>query len=136
MKSDEIAQIVRKYLGVPYCHGGRDLTGLDCLGLVHLFYKDCNIQFPDGDGQFYSENWVYEDPERYLRGIKRYGREAPVSDIQPLDLVYFRLGRFISHSGVMIYPGYFIHVLQKSEVCVSPLNKVWIRRLVGVRRFL
>ncbi len=131
----KIAAIARKYLGVPYRNGGRDLNGLDCLGLAYLFYKDCGITIPDGDGQEYSSKWVYEDPERYLRGVQKAGREVPLHEIRPLDFVYFRIGRYISHGGVMVDEHQFIHVLQNTRVHLTPLNWVWHRRLVGVRRF-
>ena len=32
-----IERVVKECLGVPYVHGGRDLTGFDCLGLVWYF---------------------------------------------------------------------------------------------------
>ena len=136
MDPSKIEQIACKYLGVPYRHGGRDLNGLDCLGLIHLFYRDCGIAIPDGDGKPYSPNWVYEDPGRYLRGIKKIGKEVPLNMIQPLDLVYFRLGAFISHGGVMVDSHYFIHVFQKGVVRLTPLNRAWRRRLVGARRLI
>jgi cell wall-associated NlpC family hydrolase len=134
--SKQIAALVKKYEGIPYRHAGRDLTGLDCLGLAHYFYKDCGIDIPANDGQEYPRNWAKLDPERYLRGILQIGQTAPLDDLAALDFVYFRIGRYISHGGVMVDPQQFIHVLQNTPVHVSLLNSIWKRRLVGARRLV
>jgi cell wall-associated NlpC family hydrolase len=136
MNSEQIELLIKKYQGIPYLHAGRDLTGLDCLGLAHFFYKDCDIDIPKDDGEEYSTQWAKKDPERYLRGILRLGQAAPVDQLLPLDFVYFRMGRYISHGGIMVDPQHFIHVLQKTTVHVSPMDWVWKQRLVGARRLL
>jgi cell wall-associated NlpC family hydrolase len=136
MDPKQIAALIKKYEGIPYRHAGRDLTGLDCLGLAHFFYKDCSIEIPQDDGAEYSLNWSKTDPERYLRGILALGQTAPLDDLQPLDFVYFRMGRNISHGAVMIDSQYFLHVLQNTTVHVSPLNLAWRKRLAGARRLI
>ncbi len=136
MDISQINELVAKYIGIPYCLAGRDTNGLDCLGLIHLFYRDCGIQIPDGDGAPYTNDWVKEDPERYLRGILRQGRAVSLNDLKPLDLVYFRIGKYISHGGVMIDNQHFLHVLQNEVVHKSPLDFAWRRRLMGARRFV
>jgi probable lipoprotein NlpC len=134
VEQKQIEALIKKYSGIPYKHAGRDLTGLDCLGLVHFFYKDCGIDLPDGDGREYPPNWTKEDPERYLRGIMAIGKAVPVDELKPLDFVYFRMGRNITHGAVMVNSDHFIHVLQHMVVHVSPLDRVWKRRLAGARR--
>lgn len=131
-----VERLIKKYMGIPYRHAGRDLTGLDCLGLVHFFYKDCGIDIPDGDGREYSRFWTKEDPERYVRGIMSLGIPAPIQDLKPLDFVFFRMGRHITHSGVMVDSDHFLHVLQNSTVQISPLNGLWRKRLAGARRLI
>jgi cell wall-associated NlpC family hydrolase len=131
---DHIPLVIKKYLGIPYQHAGRDLNGLDCLGLIHRFYQDCGIQVPDGDGREYSRNWTKTDPQRYLRGLLAIGRPAPIDDLKPLDLVYFRMGRNITHGGIMVDPQRFIHVLQTTRVHLSRMEPIWRRRLAGARR--
>lgn len=134
--SDKIYRLVEKYVGVPYVQGGRSLSGLDCLGLAHLFYKDLGIDFPDGDGEAYSDRWVFEDPNRYLRGVLTIGKEVSNDVLRPLDFVYFRIGRFISHGGVMVDSKRFIHVLQGQSVHLSEIDRRWGRRLIGARRLI
>lgn len=131
-----IEGLVQKYVGIPYRHAGRSLSGLDCLGLVHLFYRDCGIYVPDGDGASYDRDWFKQDAERYLRGILKHGVAVQITKLQVLDFVYFTMGGVVTHAGVMLDSERFIHVLEGRSVCVSRLNSMWRRRLAGARRFV
>lgn len=130
-----IDTVVEAYVGIPYRHGGRDRTGLDCLGLVHSFYNAVDINVPDGDGEAYAPRWWVDDPTRYLRGILVHG--SPVcGDLRPLDFVYFRMaGDAVTHGGIMVDAQRFIHVLEGRSVMVSRLASWWRRRFAGARRF-
>jgi probable lipoprotein NlpC len=138
MGQSKYEQIARQFLGIPYRHGGRDRKGLDCLGLVHLFYRELGIKVPDNDGQPYANDWYKKDPERLLRGLLQVGKpvDLPAEPLQPLDLVYFRMGGAITHAGVMIDHRSFLHVLTRQTVQISPLNLAWKRRLRGARRLV
>ena len=138
MGQSKYEQIARQFLGIPYRHGGRDRKGLDCLGLVHLFYQELGIKVPDNDGQPYANDWYKKDPERLLRGLLQVGKPVnlPAEPLQPLDLVYFRMGGAITHAGVMIDHRSFLHVLTRQTVQISPLNLAWKRRLRGARRLV
>ncbi|NLW59979.1 MAG: C40 family peptidase [Firmicutes bacterium] len=138
MVQNKYEQIARQFLGIPYRHGGRDRNGLDCLGLVHLFYQELGIKLPDNDGRPYTTDWYKKDPERLLRGLLQVGRavDLKAEPLQPLDLVYFRMGGAITHTGIMINQRAFLHVLVNKTVQLSPLNPAWRRRLRGARRLI
>lgn len=138
MVANKYEQIARQFLGIPYRHGGRDREGLDCVGLVHLFYQELGIKVPDTDGRPYSTDWYKKDPERLLRGLLQVGRpvDLKTEPLQPLDLVYFRMGGAITHAGVMIDQHSFLHVLTRKTVQISSLNPAWKRRLQGARRLI
>lgn len=127
---------VRKLLGVPYRHNGRSVEGLDCLGLIWLFYKEMGISVPDGDGADIAEDWYASDPERYLRGLLQLG-VAVEGELKPLDLVYFRMvGGHVTHGGIMVDRDRFIHVLENRSVMVTRLTRAWRRRMAGARRIV
>lgn len=133
----QIESVVRELVGVPYIHAGRDpATGLDCLGLVCVFYKRFGIAVPDGDGAPYERDWFRRDPGRYLRGILQHGVPVEPASLRALDFVYFFMGGVVAHAGVMVDISRFIHVLEGRSVCVSRLNSMWRRRLAGARRFI
>lgn len=128
--------IVAKYVGVPYRHGGRGLDGIDCLGLLLCIYRECGIMLPDGDGRPYSEDWFATEPERYIKGLSSIG-ETATEPFKPLDLVYFRFhGGVVSHAGIMIDRLRFIHVLERRSVMVTRLGGMWRSKLAGARRLV
>lgn len=135
MKSVTIDEAVRKYVGIPYKHNGRDLDGLDCLGLIWRFHKDVGIDVPDSDGKPIAVDWYRDDPDRYIRGLLKVGKpvEGPP---KPLDLVYFQLDGIVRHAGIVVSPGVFIHVRENRPVMLSRLSGPWRRAYVGARRFV
>jgi probable lipoprotein NlpC len=136
MEQNKGKEIARQFLGIPYRHGGRDSTGLDCLGLVYLFYKKLGIEIPTDDGRPYTTDWYKTDPERFVRGLLQVGRGINLNteQLQPFDLVYFRVGGAVTHAGVMVDHRSFLHVMTGQSVRITPLNLAWKRRLRGARR--
>lgn len=123
-------KIIDKYLGIPHKHLGRDLSGLDCWGLVKMVYADYGIEVFDltdyehqwamtGDNFFvehYYEDWVWHT--------------APIF----LDVLLFRNCKGIpAHAGIYLSKGKFIHSMDKAGVVLGKL-KDWLPRLEGVYR--
>ncbi|HBT17931.1 MAG TPA: glycoside hydrolase [Firmicutes bacterium] len=138
MDRNKYFKIAQEFIGIPYCHGGRDMKGLDCLGLVYLFYNKVGINIPDNDGKEYSLEWYKKDPERLLRGIQQVGKEVAIHSepLQPLDLVYFRIGGAITHAGIMLDKDCFIHVMIGQLIHITRFSPAWKRRLQGARRLI
>lgn len=130
-----IEEAVRRYVGVPYRHNGRDMDGLDCLGLIWRFYRDVGIKVPDSDGRPIGKEWYKEDPDRYIRGLLSVG-ERVEGRLRPLDLVYFQLRGVIRHAGIMVSPYAFIHVRENRPVMLSRLSGPWLRAYAGARRLV
>ncbi|KXS41189.1 MAG: cell wall-associated hydrolase, invasion-associated protein [Candidatus Frackibacter sp. T328-2] len=115
-------EVIRKHVGKPYRHNGRNLNGLDCLGLVVSFLRDNNIYLPDDDGKFIPEDWYKDDPERFINGLKQYGKKVEINDRQPLDVVVFSFKGIPKHAGVMISRSRFIHARRGKKVAVIRLK--------------
>jgi len=114
---DDIVEIARQYLGVPYRFGGMSPSGFDCSGLVKYVYSRASIDVPrDARDQF-----------RIL---------TPISVPRPGDLVFFKIsGDTISHVGIYSGNFRFIHAPRtgKTVEFADIRNPYWKQRYAGAR---
>lgn len=134
IEQSAIDAAVKEFTGIPYLHGGRSKSGLDCLGLVRAFLDKFKIAIPENDGSIYESDWYKRDPGRLARGVAKVGKPITFDQLQPLDLVYFRVGGAVTHVAVMVTRTSFIHVMIGERVHISPMNYAWKRRYAGARR--
>jgi peptidoglycan DL-endopeptidase CwlO len=93
---------------VPYVWGGNNLaTGVDCSALVQQIYKQLGITVP-----------------RVTYDQAKQGKQVPVNDIRPGDLVFYRPGsRGPEHVGIYVGNGKIVHAANPSlGVITSNLN--------------
>ena len=131
-------EVSNKLMGIPYLHNGRSYEGVDCLGLIYLFFKELGIEFPIDDGQGYiAEDWYLKEPDRYIKGLRSIGTEVGhFRNLQILDIPYFRLYKnVVTHTGVMLDDKNFLHVLIDREVRIDSFEKrYWRAKYAGARR--
>ena len=98
---EELVRTARRFLGVPYRWGGTDQQdGFDCSGLTMVCYRLNGLNLP-----------------RISRNQFVAGRQVPQAQLRPGDLVFFatRGGRQVSHVGLYIGGGQFIHAPRTGE---------------------
>lgn len=98
-----VVTVAERYRGVPYVWGGNSPeTGFDCSGFVQFVFRELGIELPrTADVQA----TVGKDVTEYFL---------------PGDLVFFSSdGAEITHVGIYVGNGYFIHASSGSEKCVS-----------------
>lgn len=125
-------QIVKKYLGTPYKHRGRDMTGLDCWGLIKLIFQDIGIRLWDID-EDYTPDWSWTGKDHF---IENYWREwTPVQKPVIFDGLLFKIGsEHANHAGVSLGENNFIHAT-KLGVIVSKLgDRKFQGSLIGAYR--
>ncbi|MFY9631545.1 MAG: C40 family peptidase [Candidatus Cybelea sp.] len=108
-----------RFLGVPYVFGGTSTSGFDCSGFVQHVFGLMGISLPrTADAQY--------DVGRPTVGGPRAG-----------DLVFFDTYGGVSHVGIYLGRGKFVHASSSHGVMVSKLSdSYWAARYVGAKRLI
>ena len=88
--TEQIVREARLLIGIPYRHLGRDVFGLDCLGVVLATFKSVGIIPIDVDFTDYSQNVADYELERHLNATPYFGRLSHWSEAQPGDILLQR----------------------------------------------
>ncbi|WMJ74962.1 C40 family peptidase [Cytophagaceae bacterium ABcell3] len=107
---DSVIALANTFMGTPHKLGGLSRQGIDCSGLNMVVYKQFGIDLP-----------------RSCQEQARYGTIVPFQDeLQPGDLVFFynsyKSSKFITHTGIYIGDGEFIHASDSKGVTTSKVN--------------
>lgn len=102
-----IVAYAKQFLGNPYVYGGTSLTdGADCSGFVMSVFAHFGIS-----------------TGRTSRDQAASGREIPVSEVQPGDLLFYASGNYINHVGIYVGGGQIIHSSTPATgICYAPSN--------------
>ena len=94
-------------MGNPYVYGGTSLTkGADCSGFTQAVYAHFGIS-----------------TGRSSRDQAARGKEIPVSEAQPGDMLFYASGSYINHVAMYIGGGQIIHSSNpKTGICIAPSN--------------
>ena len=102
--------------------GANPESGMDCSGMVSYIYSEAlGMRLPHN-----------------ARQIAELGREIPLSEVQPGDLVFFNtLDRPFSHVGIYIGDDRFIHAPSTNgKIRISNLkSRYYAKRLEAARSF-
>ena len=108
-----------RFLGVPYVFGGTSTSGFDCSGFVQHVFAMVGIALPR------TADVQYDVGHRALGG-PRAG-----------DLVFFDTYGGVSHVGIYLGHGKFVHASSSHGVMVSRLSdSYWAVRYVGAKRLI
>ena len=119
----DVIQTALSLLGTPYRFGGATPEGFDCSGFVNYVYRhSVSLVLP-----------------RESHDLARVGKPVPTADLQPADLVYFKIERQKPlHVGIYIGDGRFIHApSSKGTVNIQSLRlDYWRDRFITARRVI
>lgn len=119
--SNKIIATAKSKLGAPYSYGSRGPYAFDCSGFVSYVMAQHGINLP-----------------RTASSQATVGKRVSKSDLQAGDLVFFNTYGGISHVGIYISDGNFIHASSYgSHVKISNLSEAYyIPRYVTATRVL
>lgn len=126
-------EIIEKYLGVPYQHHGRDLSGLDCYGLVLRIFEDQGVNLWDINEE-YDEDWSWQGRNLF---VENYARDWEfVDDYRFMDVACFQNGKsVVNHAGIYLGENKFIHAVKAGVVVSRFTDREWQKRWVGFYRY-
>lgn len=102
----------RRFVGVRYRRGGNGQRGFDCSGFVHRVLSDHGFKSP-----------------RTSIGFYQTGKKISMTQAAEGDIVFFRTCRSrISHVGIYLGNGRFIHSASRVGVRVDNLSDRYYRR--------
>lgn len=126
--------IREKFIGVPYKHMGRTLSGLDCWGLVLAVYAEIGYKLFDLESEQYDFNWSKTGRNYFIENYHQDWLHVEVPYFP--DLALFKNTRGVSnHVGIVLKNHEFIHCPRVGVVVQRLDEPVWRNRLVGFYRF-
>lgn len=120
-------------IGVPFKNRGRDIrAGFDCYGLVMEVYRRHGMLLPEFTAD-------YDDCDKVshiIHGQTRSDTWQHVSAPLPVPcVVAIRFGvpaPLVNHTGVYIGDGKFIHIREKTGVCIESIHSIaWKHAIAG-----
>ena len=126
---------VNAYVGLPFKEHGRNREGVDCWGLVRLVLAErFGRRLPSyADG--YASTGDAADIGRLIRGEMGPWRPVPERGEQAGDVVLMRLLNQPMHVGVVVAPGWMLHIEDGIDACLESYDGArWRRRVLGLYR--
>ena len=119
--SSSVVAYAYKFLGKPYVWGASGPKAFDCSGFTSYVYKAFGVGLPHQSGSQYSK-----------------GAAVSKSNLVQGDLLFFGTSASISHVGLYIGGGRFIHAANsKTGVIISSVAEgYYAKRFVGAKRVL
>jgi len=121
---EQLIANAKTYLGTPHCIGGLSYECIDCSGLLYMIFKNLGIIVPHNSQE-----------------IARYGKLIIEPDsLKQGDLVFFigtyKTSKLITHVGIYLEDGKFIHTSSKKGVIISDINDpyYWSKHFIFGKR--
>ena len=115
-----LVESAMSWIGVPYCYGGCSTAGTDCSGFTMSIFSQFGYSLIHGAG------------DQYLQALPITTEQRTVG-----DLVFFNWGYGISHVGIYLGDGSFIHASTSSGVKIDSLyTDYYANGYIGAGRIL
>jgi cell wall-associated NlpC family hydrolase len=116
-----VMESVMSWLGTRYLFGGMTRTGIDCSAFTGMIYRSLEYKLP-----------------RTAAAQWSVGQPVDRDELQFGDLVFFntRKAVYVSHVGMYLGNGMFVHASSRNGVTVSSLNAdYYSSHMIGARRY-
>ena len=126
---------VADYVGLPFKEHGRDRDGTDCFGLVRAVLAErFGLHLP-AYVEGYASTEDAEDIARIIRGEMAPWRPVPAGAERPGDVVLTRMLNHPMHVGLVVAPGWMLHIEEGIDADLDRYDGArWRRRMIGIYR--
>jgi len=126
----------KSYIGLPFAKQGRSRQGVDCWGLVYIFYKEVfGIELPTYTDAYTDPMNRQEVQNAFEDHAADLWNKIPPADAQPGDCILFSIHTRPIHVGIMIDAIRFLHVQEGIDSVIERItSERWNKRIEGVYR--
>lgn len=140
MRSGQLVEVARGYLGTPFHFGGRVKgVGVDCGGLLVCIARDAGMKVDD-EPRATRENAleaIHAVAGKHAEVVWRVGGDSSIPSPSCGDILIFSCRAMPGHCGIFTAEGSFVHAHDSSStgmVVETPLDERWMSRIVAVYR--
>jgi cell wall-associated NlpC family hydrolase len=125
------------FVGLPYAPGGRTREGLDCWGLFSLVWTEhFGRPIPDYDGAAWRPGANHHDVARAAESFARRFTLIEAGQEREGDGIMLRVRGVPMHIGMVVAPGFMLHIEQASLSVIEPYRSMmWARRVLSFHRY-
>lgn len=117
---EKILDYAKSFVGVPYLFGGQSPRGFDCSGYIKYVFRNFGIDTPRTAAEQFA-----------------MGRAVTEQEAKPGDIVAFRAGGEITHTGIYLGGGKFISATSSHGVEISSVyGYYWKEHFSGFSRII
>lgn len=120
--SHPAVELAQTLIGIPYRWSGADpARGFDCSGLVYYVFNQLQVHLP-----------------RVPRDLFHRSENISRAELRPGDLLFFHTFARLSHVGIYIGGGHFIHAPRRGQtVRIESMDtRYYQKRFAGARRVM
>lgn len=101
-----VCTIAQEWVGTPFHDLGEIKgVGVDCAKLLKCTFRDAGL-IPNIAIESYSpQHFLHSREERFLHWVRMFAHEISREQVQPGDVVLYKIGHVYSHGAIVMPPG-------------------------------
>ena len=116
MDRERIVETARKYIGTPFKHMGRDIKGIDCVGLLICIAKDLGLSSVTSP---MAVRYPKRPGRNFLPLLKDYMDSIPIENSQGGDVAVISWVSYPCHCGILTNEGTIIHAHAQHDAVIE-----------------